>query len=80
MITKFEKLPNKRNFKKGDFVICINDLHFSDVLKTGEKYQIDSIEKLNDRILIKLVGIKLHNFSPRRFVHELDYYANKYNI
>lgn len=73
-------------FKKGDIVYCINTDNTSlqenkpyiidDV--TAEVRKEDDVSKIFYFYLIK--DLYQGEFNEKRFVSELEYYANKYNI
>jgi hypothetical protein len=71
------------NFKVGDWVICIEP-NFSTVandrIKVGEKYYITEIDDDFDGVWRCKVKGKEQKYYCFRFISELEYNANKYNI
>ena len=86
-IKKFENYPNqfqydsnkKPNFKVGDKVICIDDDSTTVVVK-GEYYIITEIEETSQgNWFCKVKGID-QSYYTDRFISELEYNTNRYNI
>lgn len=84
-IKTYEDMGNKfqePNFKVGDSVICIRSSSFTDL---NQKYIIDDIFQENGVYFCRLKGILRDNVIPvrfycARFMSEIDYVGNKYNL
>ena len=71
----FEKDTNIAKFKPGDIVYCINTEVTTSLYK-DEKYKVLNI----DDEYIKINNGTNNRYWKYRFISELEYNANKYNI
>ena len=71
---------NKPKFNVGDYVYCIDNDFFKKDLSKDTKYKIDSYyNKINNNFFYKLYGVS-PSFKEDRFISEIEYMAQKYNI
>jgi hypothetical protein len=72
------------NFKEGDFVICIDPYNDPDNtynnLERDKQYQITYLEQNFDGVWRCSVDDREQKYYCFRFLSELEYNANKYNI
>jgi hypothetical protein len=72
-------------FKSGDIVYCIDDKRLF-IINKGEKYMIRDViyddQEFKYTLLDSLGNDEVGDvaYSERRFISELDYNANKYNL
>jgi len=80
-IKKFERSEHDYTFKEGDIVVCIDNEGNEDLIE-GEKYEVISFYiNANDTKFIKITGkSQVSGYFSNRFIPELEYDAQKYNI
>jgi len=71
------------NFKEGDYVICIDNEY--SCLTQGMRYLVKKIFKNKDihyvcKLNGKSIGENLGTFSCGRFISEIEYNTQKYNL
>ena len=74
-----EDIPN---FKEGEYIICIDNR--TSILTEGMRYLVEKIFKNKYGYVCKIngksLGEKLGTFSCDRFISEIEYNKQKYNI
>jgi len=81
MITNFNEYK-KPAFNVGDYVylnpICPN----SNRVRKNTQYEIDRVDKLSNGryYLYKIKGFPINIFREDKFISEVEYNANKYNL
>jgi len=80
MITKFKIFESVNKFKEGDYIYCINTDHSLD-LEEDIKYKILRIlPGDDDKDILILNGLLSNHYVETRFISEVEYTANKYNL
>jgi hypothetical protein len=80
MIINFKIFESVNKFKEGDYVYCINADHSLD-LEENKKYKILRILPGDDeKDILILKGLLSSHYIETRFISEVEYDANKYNL
>ena len=74
-LKKFEKQIEPK-FKIGEIVYCIDDQNIS-IIKSGKKYKIEDIV-IGSGMVYYTIGNS--DYRELRFISELEYTTNKYNL
>ena len=83
-VKKYENLKKgPSNFKEGDYVICIDNE--DSILTEGMKYLVKKIFKnVNGYYVCKIngksIGENLGTFLCDRFISQIEYNTNKFNL
>ena len=83
-LKKYEQSKNYTpNFKEGDYVICIDNE--DSILTKDMIYLVKKIFKNENNYYVckingKSIGENLGTFSCNRFISEIEYNTNKFNI
>jgi hypothetical protein len=83
-LKKYENSKKDPNFKEGEYVICIDN---DDSILTKEmRYLVKKVFKNKNGYVCKVnsklgrIGESLGTFSCDRFISEIEYNTQKYNI